>query len=56
MVGMRCLELRMFGHTVTETAEIINSEFPNLHLSRMTVYRMGNEVLEARPFFRPAEP
>lgn len=52
LVGMRCLELRMQGHTVTQAADIINGEFPNLHMSRMTVYRMGEEVLNARPMFR----
>jgi hypothetical protein len=52
MVGMRCLELRGQGYTVTQAAEIINGEFPNLHMSRMTVYRMGEEVLFSRPFFR----
>lgn len=55
MVGMRCLELRMHGHTVTEATDIINSEFPHLHLSRMTVYRMGEEVLNARPMFRQSD-
>lgn len=56
MVGIRCLQLRGKGYTVSQAADIINSEFPNLHLSRMTVYRMGEEVLYARPMFRPAEP
>lgn len=55
MVGIRCLQLRGQGYTVSQATDIINSEFPRLHLSRMTVYRMGEEVLNARPMFRESD-